>query len=471
MKHVFKFIYLFVLAVALQNCSEDESVNLSKEKVQFTFDLNTADASNGKVHASSLPVGAKVLVSIESGSGSSVFTFQQLEILRVGTSLLTLPLELTPGSYKLTDFLIVNEHDEILFGTPKSGSALASLVAKPLALNFSVSRNQVNNIQMEVVDVSQNAPEDFGYVSFYINIVNPMQIAVFKPKGNALQLTSAKAYILKDSDTLQHFNLGARVNLVGFRQSKDETYTLMIVKNGYALYKEEFIYDDLIAELNGQPLKVILTPALTLLPYVGETNIFSFVVDGTVGTNVTVDWGDGASNSYTFGSGEMMEHIYPAPGNYFVSVVGDLNAITYFYSFYGNGMVDEINLEHLKELKEIRLGLTRSPRVVDLSHNTKLEFVLMPNAANTEIIDFPTDNNINYVSVSGPNALTSASLSAMIDDVHYAAVADNRMEGRFDFTESWYEPYGGMVVVPTPGALAKLVELRDVYGWTISPNP
>lgn len=469
MKYTLRFVCLFLLAVVLQNCSEDE--NLTKEQVQFTFDLNSLNASGGRVRTTNLPDDSKVLISIQKGDGTPLFTFHEIEILRIGSSLITLPLELTGGSYKITDFLIVNNNDEILFGTPKKGSPLASYVSRPLDINFSVRANQLNNIQMEVVDAYQNAPEDFGYVSFNINIVNPLSIAVFRPNGNTLQMTSAKAYIIQNDDTLQTFNLAARVNRLGFKQEKSETYTLMVVKGGYTLYKRDFIYDDLMTELAGQPIKVILSPALTLINFVEESLTYSFKLQGPAGSTVTVNWGDGSFNEYDLATDNMFDHTYAASGNYFISVVGNLDEITSFYSFYGQGLIDEINLQHLPELREMIMGLSyRSPRVIDLSYNTKLEFLNMPNLGTTQVIDLPASNNISTILIPGPNKLTSAAITEIINDVYANAVATNRKGGTFEFTENWYGLYGGMVAIPTPEALEKLRELQNVYGWTVYPT-
>lgn len=475
MKQVSIVIGILMLLLLFQNCTEEETVNQSKEKVQFTIGLSALEHTGGKLKSVDPPSGASLLISIKSISGEQVYTMHTVELLHVGENIVTVPLELNPGSYLLTDFMVVNEVNEILFAAPRRGSLLGSLVVRPLDVNFYVTRNALTNLEMEVIDVSQNAPEEFGYISFLINAVYPMQISVFRPYNNSFQLTNATGYIVQGEDTLQTINLGARLNLIPFKQNPDDTYKLIIYKAGYARYSIDFSYNNLMTELAGLPLKVILKPEFSLLAYIDINNshYFKLYLRGIAESSprISVDWGDGTNDNYTMNETLMLEHGYATGGKYFVSITGDLDKITYLDSFYGYAMMDEINTEHLTGLIEVSIGLTRSPRIVDLSHNSKLETVFMPNAANTEIIDLATNNKVSYIDIRGANAFTTSSLGAFIDDVYYSVVAANRREGRLELADSWYQPTGAMIATPTEETLIKLRELRDSYGWRIVPDP
>lgn len=475
MKQVSIVISFLLFLFLFQNCTEEETVNAPKEKIQFTVGLSTLESTGGKLQSVELPTGASLLISIKSNSGEQIYTLYKVELLRVGGNVVTVPLELNPGSYLLTDFMLVNEENELLFAAPRRGSPLGSLVTRPLDVNFYVARNALTNIEMEVIDVSQSAPEEFGYASFLVNAVYPMQISVFRPYNKSFQLTNAMGYIVQGGDTLQTINLGARLNLIPFKQDPDDAYKLIIYKAGYATYSIDFTYNSLIAELAGLPLKVILSPEFSILAYI-DTDIshyFKMYLRGIseASPSIHVDWGDGANDNYELNEYVMLEHGYATGGKYFVSITGDLDKITYLDSFYGYAMMDEINTEHLTELIEVSIGLTRSPRIVDLSNNSKLGTVFMPNAANTEIIDLAANNKVSYIDIRGANAFTTSSLEAFVDDVYYSVVAANRREGRFELADSWYQPTGAMIATPTPETLTKLRELRDVYGWRIVPDP
>jgi hypothetical protein len=224
---------LSIVAILINSCSEDAEIK--NEKVQFSLELSSADVNDGGriSSASEIPLGAALRVSVENNSGSSIFTMKDVELMHVGGSVITTPLELPAGTYRLTDFLIVSKDNEVLFATPKRGSALEKYVINPLNVNFTVSTGQIRNIPMEVMDVTQSAPEAFGYVSFNINVVHPLQIAVFTTTQSGVQLTNATLTIEKDEPILQTTNLLAQVNKVGFKLDPEENYKLVVTKPGY----------------------------------------------------------------------------------------------------------------------------------------------------------------------------------------------------------------------------------------------
>jgi hypothetical protein len=41
--------------------------------------------------------------------------------------------------------------------------------------------------------------------------------------------------------------------------------------------------------------------------------------------------------------------------------------------------------------------------------------------------------------------------------------------GQFGLTTSWADEEAGLIGPPSPVALEQLAELRDVYGWEVSP--
>lgn len=53
-------------------------------------------------------------------------------MLNIGGAIISKLIELIPGSYKLTDFMLVDASDEVLFATPRKGSPMAMYVKNSL---------------------------------------------------------------------------------------------------------------------------------------------------------------------------------------------------------------------------------------------------------------------------------------------------------------------------------------------------
>ncbi len=475
MKHVFRLIMLVIPTLMLSRCNEND-VAVQKETIQFSFDFTELTDEGGRVaSANEIPPGARLLVSITTNAGAPVLTFEEVELLRLGDALISTPIELTPGSYKLTDFMLVDASDEILFATPRKNSAMAKYVGNPLDVSFNASASSVKNIKMEVMDVSASAPEDFGYASFSINVVHPLQLGVFVASPSGVSLTSATAYIIKNNVVLQQFNLSSRINSLSFKQDPTATYTLKIVKKGYATIYQDFVYEDVIESLNGSPWTFTMTPAFTMLAYyeVDSWNAFSFQANGTSG-NITIDWGDGTIEHKTIMEWGQFEHTYPATGNYPITVTGDLHKIRDFVAYYGLGEIDEIDAYQLTGLEDFRLGLTRSPRTIDLSRSTKLKFLDVTSALQLERLIIPMSPDLWAVEVSGKNNMTSATINDLIAALHSNIVSNNIHDGHFWLRQLFYDDDGDryelMIGPPSAESLSKLAQLRDEYGWDVAPE-
>lgn len=470
MKKLLYWIVFLLIGTTLQQCTDEESIG--PEKVQFTFSLSSVSNEGGKVQWTELP--QSLLLSVQNNANVPVFTLREIKLLRIGESFMTEPLELTQGYYKITDFLLVDDSAKVLYATPKYGSVLAKAVVHPLPYGFNVYKNKVTNVEMEVIDVQQQLPEEFGYASFSINSVNPIQLSVFIRTGTITTLTSANAYIVHTNDTIKKSTLIAGINMISFAGNPQDEYRLIVSKSGYNPYVNDFVYAELINSLNNLPLKVYLEPAtFTMLAftdgYGGTTYAFDFAVGMTEGS-IIVDWGDGTSSTGT-------SHIYAAAGTYLVTVSGDLDKITDFYSFYGQGRMDAINVSGLTEVVDFRFGLTpRTPKVIDLSNNKKLEFVMLTDLVQMERLILPVEAPMWLVDISGPNQLSVAAIDEIVNAVYQSAVLHSEQSGRFLLYANWTDastpqaPHP-MVGPPSAEALTQLRALRDTYGWSIAPNP
>jgi hypothetical protein len=200
---------------------------------------------------------------------------------------------------------------------------------------------------------------------------------------------------------------------------------------------------------------------------------YHFILDSDPGT-VYVDWGDGASTSFTFTAAddtEAFEHEYAVHGNHFITVTGDLSSIYFYYSFYGNGMLDAINLEHAENLEEVRIGLTRGPKKINLSQNLKLHSVRLPGVPELRDLVLPTANKVTHLDVSGPNSMNMPEVSGLVNNIYNNTVVHG-LPGYISVAGWWYDVPDAPMFVGPPSAAAKikLKALRDTYGWSINPD-
>ena len=463
MKAKVALIFTAMLAVLLQSCTEDEPRQQKAEPVQFTFSLAATENNGGRIAADELPPDAELVITLTDNSGTPVMTNQRIAIMSLGGSYITAPLEFDPGRYTISDFMIASGPD-ILFAVPKKNTALAPVVVRPLPFSFNVQKGKITSVEMEVVSTKGYMPEDFGYVSFGINIVNPLSIAVFTSKMGDTQFATAEAFLYKGEDLINSYDLQAKVNLISFKGDPEDTYKLIVRKSGYEPYIRTFKYSDLIDELDKLALKIILSPAFTI-----ETDLvseFEMILEGT-GT-VNIDWGDGIVESGSLGVNTFFTHVYAATEVYYITITGDIANITEFYSYYGGGKATDVNFEHLTGMTSLRFGLTTGPAVLDLTHNVNLTFVNIAGIPQLEQLLLPPTHNISFILVHGPNLLNTADIDGIINSIYTNAVANTTHGGVFGLSVNWAGEVEPLIGPPSPAALAQLVELRDDYGWEIS---
>jgi hypothetical protein len=150
LKHHFIAVWLLAaLMLCLQSC-DDHGAQPEKQKVQFSFSAG-ATSDNGRTRDTDLPENTHLRISIETSSGTPVFTNHEVKVLKAGDSYIADPVELMPGTYAITDFMITN-NGELLYATPKAGSPLSAFVTHAVPHNFTVTESSVANVNMQVID-------------------------------------------------------------------------------------------------------------------------------------------------------------------------------------------------------------------------------------------------------------------------------------------------------------------------------
>jgi hypothetical protein len=467
-------VLLFFGASTLQHCS-DPGESAVPEKVQFTWSLSDTDSKNGRSKIDRVPDA--LIVTVAKASGETLLENYRINLIRAGDAFISEPLSLTPGRYNITQFMLVAGENELLYAAPVKGAPLAPAVNHPLPFLINILQGRVNRFDVEVLKFTEaNFPEEFGYTSFTINDVNPLKISPFLAGENGLAFTTATAYVIEGEDTIKTQPLAARINLFSFRgEDRNTVRKLVVAKPGYATYIKEFRYIDFINQLEGFPLEIIFKPAVfTCTPFFlnedPDNMLFKMTLNGPSG-NLAVNWGDGASETYVLSSeGVTLEHQYVTPGNFQMTMSGDVDKIEVLKAFYGWGAMSAANFQGLTALREIRMGYTHGPSVVDFSNNIGLEYVMMPVVNELKKLILPKNTVLHYLELTGPNQMTPADVDYVIDQVFNGAVANHTQDGIL-LLGRMYNDTDHMLGPPSPDRLAKLRVLITEYGWHSQPGP
>src|SRR5687767_4763975 len=165
-----KRLPLVILLIFTLGCQVEDSVNPKKGFINFSF---SDDSAGGKVEEAPKP--AAVLIGLVDAKGNVIEQEKKLPLYAFGPGLISENLQLPIGEYKLTKFMVLAADNTVLFATPVEGSPMAHLVNDPLPMAFAVTENGTTLVTPQVVAVTPvNSPENFGYVSFGLQVVGPM---------------------------------------------------------------------------------------------------------------------------------------------------------------------------------------------------------------------------------------------------------------------------------------------------------
>ncbi|TRX58780.1 hypothetical protein FNH22_12955 [Fulvivirga sp. M361] len=329
------------------SCEQDSHDSLQQQG-KLTVNLSLPDQVKTEGRSSGNVTPASILISVE---GTTNLTLEKISLYPFEDTYVSEAIALLEGSYELTDFLVLNDPDEVIYATPKSGSEFASVIDVPLPLGFEVSGNSVTKIEPEVLSTLDTSPDKYGYSTFGLNVVETFLVAAI---GNG-DLVETDLQIWSGGSKLTTDALNPSTNRLAIPSGYDE-YTLIIEKQGYARYKKTFSLAQMKA-FNDEPLIIHLKPALTITLFspFDEYNDLKIILF-EAGT-LYIDYSDyQPADTIEF---EAMEWIdIPCPStddHYFVSITGDVDKIQSLDNDY-NQSTRGINLDHAINLKSLLIS-------------------------------------------------------------------------------------------------------------------
>ncbi|HYF68281.1 MAG TPA: hypothetical protein VD884_09095 [Ohtaekwangia sp.] len=412
------FLCIALISSLLVGCTEHEPVP-GEGHVQFSVNIKVTDDSEGRIQ--DLPPGASLRLTVTNANGLAVIWNQRVPILNFGAGYFSEPVKLQEGKFTVTDFLIVDEEGVVLYAVPKQGSPLTGLVNHPLPYPILIEEDQVSNVPMSVVNAKYKVPEEFGYASFNIGLINPLPLAVFVTDEGQPELTGAHVRIY-NSKTTYTYDIADGIAYLPFKGKPDEVFTLEVEKLGYHTFARQFTYSSLMIETNNEPLKVVLKvqPGITVQFNPETSGVTTFGLGFTGTGEVKVDWRDGSKIETIAFSTETEEvliersHEYRAPTRQAIRITGDVQYISTFSGFKGVNAetTTELDLSTLPEIKHIRIENIHIDSL-DLSKNMNIRTLYF------------LDSEVNAVDVSTARYWSSLELfNTLIHSIVYPPVHD-----------------------------------------------
>jgi len=226
---------VFITCFACQN--EDEIPSNLPGSVQFSLGELNSGSRGSAAQESELANARALVVTIKDNEGNLVYEQEQIEVFNFSGTMVGSPISLNPGSYRLTEFLVLDDQGAVIFATPMEGSEYAHLVSDPLPINFIVTADETTTVVPEVISTEEFTPEDFGYVSFRFSLVEYFNfliaVHVFDEGNQSFELTSAQLTVTDQltGDVLYTIDLEDKTNTITIRDGYD--YRLSIKKAGY----------------------------------------------------------------------------------------------------------------------------------------------------------------------------------------------------------------------------------------------
>jgi hypothetical protein len=340
---------------------------------------------------------------------------------KMGKLLTSTAIEFTPGRYAIDDFMIVQGTD-ILYATPKRASPLGSTVESPVDHQLIITNENSIHLRMDVINVAMKQPKDFGFKSFKIKSVKPLRVSVLIGSEKK-SYTDAEAQIVKDGIVISSHFLTAKINSIPFEGDVDSVYSLVVIKDGYATYRQEFTY----SSLTGRPWEIVLSPALKMhiRALYTEDTPFEFFLDGTGTIHVS-----GAGPFSGTRSLPWYLDNFALDGLYDIEITGDIGNITNITSFGYNAGIEQLSgLQHTPELTVYSPGWYLND-VVDLTYNTKLETVDLGFVVLPEFVKLPKEHNINFLGLFQWNKpTTTAQIDYIVNNLYENATIRNIRNG------------------------------------------
>jgi hypothetical protein len=395
-KTVYRLSFSIIILIILINaCKKDKNENdTSKGQVEFTFSGNVQKLAVKSTSDSTVStVISAAVVTIVDASGNTIQNAVSIPLSNLNGSYISNPIALITGNYQLTEFLLVNQNNQVIYASPLKSSKLAYLVTDPLPTSFTIQTNVVTKLDPEVISTYGNSPQDFGYATFGFNIDSTFNFLVgafiYNATTKNYQLTTASISIYSDSTLVytgqlsplkkDSVGLGSSTDTLGITNSitlpaKYNSFKLVISEPNFTTYQQTFSKAQLkqyFLSSTGGPLIVILSNTVNSLttglvayfPFNGDVKDYSGNGNNGIayGTLTPTTDNKGSPNAaYQFNGVDSYVRVPDAPS---LNPTSQITVAAWYYpvSFVGDGfdaIVSKVLPDFIYPYYQYQLGPT-----------------------------------------------------------------------------------------------------------------
>ena len=236
MKRFFKSSIYILFSILLFTCQQNEIT--PDGEFEFSFTLN--QLSGGRI-SSDVADAHSVLVSIDRIDGTNVLNRKQIALFKFTDTYITEPIALEVGTYLLTEFLVLDEDENVIFATPKKLSELENFVADSLPIEFEITQDESNKVTLSVISTAGLSSKDFGYHTISFSVAPTfefnMSVFIYDEVTQNFELTDAQLLVKVDQDTLLERSLLNETNRVTLKEEIEE-YELIVKKSDYTDFRK-----------------------------------------------------------------------------------------------------------------------------------------------------------------------------------------------------------------------------------------
>jgi len=445
---LFPIVMLFIIG-----CQEEEM--LASKQVTFTAPISSGSSSEDQTLSLEL--------SVTDAYSNSVVINQHIELTSIEGQIVTHGINLPAGKYVINDFLISNAEGKVVYALPRKESNLGR--GRDMSdHSFIVSDAAPNEITVNVLEVEGRRVQDFGYEPAKFKTYS-FKAIVSVMEDDRLRPTDASAYIQSEDGETYQYDLDARVNTLTFAGDPLKEYNLLVWKDGYKVYSQPFIYNDLRAEQHGKPLEIVLEPEIASagneVSFQPGDDYFSMWIEVSGQGMIVLDWGNGETESLMFnvdpenmtGTGYFSrEHQYDGTRSP-IRLSGDIHLIT---ALFFDTSVSTVDLEHASALRGITFSGSQLASL-NLAKNENLQWMSFFNSV-VENLTLPAQHGINNIMIESDGTWPTASqLESILENIHANTETKNIVDGYCSFN----------VNEVSDNSTALLRDLKDNFNWEV----
>jgi len=286
-KALFIAMSVLLLGSLLLTCKkQDNEPAATDNEVAFSIDVISLKSDNGTKGAAAynLADADKIILTIQNIDGSDTkYTSSEVKILQMNGNYYTQKLTLKTGTYKLTEFVLIDASGNTIYAAPLAGSQEAQNVTNPLPITFTVAKNATSPVNVQVLSTAAHTPEDFGLSHFPVTEIKTLSFMIGVIDNSSDDILPAKLTVSNGAYSYVQ-NLSSVLNNVVTVTDGLSNYTLTVEYTGFVSYTHTYTIDSLkiFEDAAGNlPLLVELEKVIELTVTDIDGNVYHTVPIGT----------------------------------------------------------------------------------------------------------------------------------------------------------------------------------------------